>query len=103
MSRKIKRQKADEIIANLAAIKQLEVPELRRRMALEAIEKQQAIEKKAALILVEKGMATVSEAAALRGVSRQAMHELTQESDVRQKRRDYLGTMWTRLLNRLTA
>jgi hypothetical protein len=60
------------------------------------------IKEKAAFILLRSGRATISEAAKLRGVSRQAMHQAT-DFDVRRQRELYLRTLWKGLVSRLTG
>jgi predicted DNA-binding protein (UPF0251 family) len=62
----------------------------------------QEIEHEAALILLKSGQVTVSEAAKLRGISRQAVHQST-NFDVRYRRRQYLRTVWTKLIDQLTG
>jgi len=62
------------------------------------------IKQMAAEMLLKQGIATLSEAAKLRGVSRQAMHQATATKyDTRLIRRKYLGIVWKELLERLTA
>jgi hypothetical protein len=63
------------------------------------------IKQQAAMILLRSGLANVSEAAELRGVSRQAMHKaaLVAKLDARGKRQRYLKTVWKDLVNRLTG
>jgi hypothetical protein len=61
------------------------------------------IKRKAALILVASGRATVGEAAALRKISRQAMQKAAREINPRRARRRYLRTVWKEVVNRLTG
>jgi hypothetical protein len=60
------------------------------------------IKRKAALIMIESGRATVSETAALRKISRQAMQKAAREINPRRARRRYLQTVWKEVVGRLT-
>lgn len=59
------------------------------------------IKQKAALILIESGLATVGEAATLRGVSRQYLQKVAGEQ-ARKQRQQYLDQLWKRIINRLS-
>ena len=53
---------------------------------------------------MKQGIATLSEAAELKGVSRQAMYQATATKfDAQLNRKKYLRIVWKELLERLTA
>jgi hypothetical protein len=59
------------------------------------------VKAEAATIMLQSGLATVSECAKLRGVSRQAMWNAT-PFDARDRRKQYLNKLWTDLINQLS-
>jgi hypothetical protein len=61
------------------------------------------IKQKTALIMLRSGLATVSEVAPLRGVSRQAMQQASRDIQPRQKRAAYVKFMWKKIHKRLTG
>lgn len=66
-------------------------------------EKDETIRQKAALLLIEAGQITITEAAKLRGISRQTMHYQAAKLGARLKRQKYLRTMWKEVVERLTG
>jgi hypothetical protein len=60
------------------------------------------IKQRAALILIESGLATVGEVATLRGVSRQYLQKAACELEPRKRRKQYLKEVWMRTINRLS-
>lgn len=60
------------------------------------------IRQKAALYLLETGVATVGEVAALRGVSRQYLQKAACSLQPRKQRQQYLKRLWIKTINRLS-
>lgn len=60
------------------------------------------IQQKAAMYLLRKGIATMSEVAALQGWSRQRMYKAARNMDARKQRQQYLQRLWLKTINRLS-
>lgn len=60
------------------------------------------IKQKAALIMIESGLATVGEVATLRGVSRQYLQKAASSFEPLKQRERYLNQLWKRIINRLS-
>ncbi len=71
------------------------------RASTEELTKDQ-IKQKAALVLLETGIATVGEVAHLRGVSRQYLQKAAGDLNPRMQRQRYLRQMWKRVVDKLS-
>ena len=61
-----------------------------------------AIEQKAALYMLETGIATVGEVATLRGVSRQYLQKAAADLQPRKKRKKFLKEVWKMTVDNLS-
>jgi hypothetical protein len=57
--------------------------------------------RQAALLMIERGLATVGETAHLCGISRQYLHQMTRELKPREQRERCLKYMWDKVLGQL--
>lgn len=60
------------------------------------------IQERAALYMLESGLATVGEVATLRGWSRQRLHKIARELEPRKQRKRFLKEVWKRTLEQLS-
>jgi hypothetical protein len=60
------------------------------------------IEQKAALYMLETGIATMSEVAALQGWSRQRMYKIARGMDSRKKRKKFLKEVWRMTIDNMS-